>query len=101
MSFHSTPQLTHRTDLGRNAALATLGVLIAIGVAAIFLALGSSRTVNPAPQVVTNSDTGAAYAPPHDFGVVRATSVSPTIGLSPNHQAAAAWRKAELYSARH
>jgi hypothetical protein len=99
----STLQTTDRNpqslQISLNIALATIGMLVAIAVAAVILATGSTSHVTQPAPVTTNANTSAAYAPPHYDGTTSQTSTPSPVKVTANHQNSAAYTKAGLYHA--
>jgi hypothetical protein len=94
---HTAPHATSAIQIGRKIGPIVLGALVAIAVVAVF-ALAGTRTTSSTPQVVTNNDTSASYAPPHNYlGLARPTSVPAPGRLTRNNQNSSAYTKAELY----
>jgi hypothetical protein len=98
-TLQTTPHVKPSLRNALGAALATLAVLIAVAVAAIVIAPGGTTTERHVLSVATNSDTSAAYAPPHDDGVLRPTSTQDAGGIATNDQGSSAYTKAQLYKA--
>jgi hypothetical protein len=98
----STLQTTERTAPSLHttltATLALIGVLVAIGVAAVILTAGGTSHVSQPVPVVTNADSSTAYGP-HHYGTTSRPPVPSAVRVTANNQDSAAYTKAGLYNA--